>query len=794
MVVLGKTNMDEFAMGSSTENSAYGPTRNPWDTSRIPGGSSGGSAAAVAAGQAPLAVGTDTGGSIRQPAAVCGIVGVKPTYGGVSRYGLVAFSSSLDQGGPFARTVLDAALLHEAIAGHDPMDSTSIAGFSAPVVEAAARRDVSGVRVGVVRELGGDGYEPEVEARFREAVAVLEELGAVVTEVSCPAFAFALPAYYLIAPSECSSNLARFDAMRYGLRIGKDSDGVEDVMSHTRDAGFGAEVKRRIMIGTYALSSGYYDAYYGQAQKVRTLISRDFAAAFEQVDVLVSPTTPTVAFPLGERVDDPTAMYATDLATVPANLAGVPALSLPCGLADGLPVGLQIMAPALADERMYRVAGALEAELDARRGGPLLSPYLSGGAPYDHCTRASRTDYEPVIGLETHVELGTVSKMFCGCPTAFGAEPNTQVCPVCLGLPGALPVVNESAVALTVRIGLALNCEIAPWCRFARKNYFYPDMPKNFQISQYDEPLCVGGYLDVEVGGEKHRVGITRVHMEEDTGKSLHVGGGDGRIHGATHSLLDYNRAGVPLVEIVTEPDIRSADGRRRVRHRAARTAAGIGGFRGPHGAGPAALRRQRLAPPARHRGVRHPHRDQEPELDPLGRAGGHARDRPAGRGARRRRPDRPGDPALRRGARRHPAGRTKEEATDYRYFPEPDLLPVALDAAFIDAIRDALPELPAARRARLCQQFGFSPLELEQMIGAGVLDLVEDTIAAGAEPDAARAWWLNELARSASERGVEPSQLPLTGADVARVIELIAAGTLTNALGRQVAGRRARW
>ncbi len=374
VVVLGKTNMDEFAMGSSTENSAYGPTRNPWDTSRIPGGSSGGSAAAVAAGQAPLAIGTDTGGSIRQPAAVCGIVGVKPTYGAVSRYGLVAFSSSLDQAGPFARTVLDAALLHEAIAGHDPMDSTSIADLSSPVVEAAARRDVSGMRIGVIRELGGAGWEPEVEARFREAVAVLEELGAEVVEVSCRSFEFALPAYYLIAPSECSSNLARFDAMRFGLRV--DGEGVEEVMSRTRDAGFGPEVKRRIMIGTYALSSGYYEAYYGQAQKVRTLISRDFAAAFDTVDVLISPTTPSVAFPLGERVDDPTAMYATDLATVPANLAGIPALSLPCGLAGGLPVGLQIMAPALADERMYRVAGALEQELDTRRGAPLASPYL----------------------------------------------------------------------------------------------------------------------------------------------------------------------------------------------------------------------------------------------------------------------------------------------------------------------------------------------------------------------------------------------------------------------------------
>jgi len=373
VVVLGKTNMDEFAMGSSTENSAYGPTANPWDLTRIPGGSSGGSAAAVAARQAPLALGTDTGGSIRQPAAVCGLVGVKPTYGGVSRNGLVAFSSSLDQAGPLARTVLDAALLHATIAGHDPLDSTSIDQPPPDVVAAASRRDVGGMRVGVVRELAGEGYQPGVEAQFREAVALLEELGAQVVEVSCPSFAYALPAYYLIAPSECSSNLARFDAMRYGLRVGDDGEhGAEEVMSRTRAAGFGPEVIRRIMIGTYALSSGYYDAYYGQAQKVRTLITRDFTAAFDDVDVLVSPTTPTVAFPLGERTGDPMAMYAADLCTIPANLAGTPAMSVPCGLADGLPVGLQVMAPALADERMYRLAGALEAELDARRGHPLL--------------------------------------------------------------------------------------------------------------------------------------------------------------------------------------------------------------------------------------------------------------------------------------------------------------------------------------------------------------------------------------------------------------------------------------
>nr|WP_188303739.1 Asp-tRNA(Asn)/Glu-tRNA(Gln) amidotransferase subunit GatA [Streptomyces sp. CBMA123] len=375
VVILGKTNMDEFAMGSSTENSAYGPTGNPWDLTRIPGGSGGGSAAALAAFEAPLAIGTDTGGSIRQPGAVTGTVGVKPTYGSVSRYGLVAFSSSLDQGGPCARTVLDAALLHEAIAGHDPLDSTSIDAPVPAVVEAAKMRDIRGMRIGVVKEFAGEGYQTGVMQRFNESVELLRELGAEVVEVSCPSFTLALPAYYLIAPSECSSNLARFDAMRYGLRVGDDgSRSAEEVTALTREAGFGDEVKRRIILGTYALSSGYYDAYYGSAQKVRTLISRDFDAAFAGVDVLVSPTTPTTAFPIGERADDPMAMYLADLCTIPSNLAGNAAMSLPVGLApeDNLPVGLQIIAPAMADDRLYRVGGAVEAALNDKWGHTLL--------------------------------------------------------------------------------------------------------------------------------------------------------------------------------------------------------------------------------------------------------------------------------------------------------------------------------------------------------------------------------------------------------------------------------------
>jgi aspartyl-tRNA(Asn)/glutamyl-tRNA(Gln) amidotransferase subunit A len=358
--------MDEFAMGSSTEHSAYGPTHNPWDLDRIPGGSGGGSAAAVAAYEAPLAIGTDTGGSIRQPASVTGTVGVKPTYGGVSRYGLVAFSSSLDQAGPCARTVLDAALLHAVIAGHDPADSTSIPLPVPPVVEAAQKRDITGLRIGVVKELAGEGYEAGVEARFAEAVELLTALGATVTEVSCPHFGYALPAYYLIAPSEASSNLARFDSVRFGLRVGDDGvHSLEEVMSLTREQGFGPEVKRRIMLGTYALSSGYYDAYYGQAQKVRTLITQDFTRAFEQVDVLVSPASPGVAFRLGEKLGDPLAMYRQDLATIPSNLYGGPAMSLPCGLSDGLPVGLQIMAPTMRDDLLYQVGGAFEAALPA---------------------------------------------------------------------------------------------------------------------------------------------------------------------------------------------------------------------------------------------------------------------------------------------------------------------------------------------------------------------------------------------------------------------------------------------
>jgi aspartyl-tRNA(Asn)/glutamyl-tRNA(Gln) amidotransferase subunit A len=385
VVIVGKTNMDEFAMGSSTENSGYGPTFNPWDLTRTPGGSSGGSAAAVSSFQTPLAIGSDTGGSIRQPAALTGIVGVRPTYGAVSRYGLIAYSSSLDQAGPFGRTVLDTALLHEVIAGHDAHDATSINAAVPAVVAAAKSGDVKGLKIGVIKQLQGAGYQKGVQARFDESLKLLASLGAEIVEVDCPNFEYALAAYYLIAPSEASSNLARFDAMRYGLRVGdKDGASAEAVMNITRDAGFGREVKRRIILGTYALSSGYYDAYYGSAQKIRTLIIEDYAKAFAKADVLVSPTAPTTAYKIGEKVNDPMAMYLGDVATIPVNLAGICGMSLPAGLAeeDGLPVGFQIMAPAMQDQRLYQVGSALEAALVSQWGAPLLSraPSIGGVA------------------------------------------------------------------------------------------------------------------------------------------------------------------------------------------------------------------------------------------------------------------------------------------------------------------------------------------------------------------------------------------------------------------------------
>jgi len=358
-IVIAKTNLDEFAMGSSTENSAFGPTKNPHDITKVPGGSSGGSAVAVAAGFAPIALGSDTGGSIRQPAALCGVVGLKPTYGAVSRYGLVAFASSLDQIGPFAGTVADAAATYNVIAGHDRRDSTSYMEPLTPISEADLAGDVSGMRVGIISELLGEGIADDVKRRLTEAADALSAAGAKVEETSVPACIYGLSAYYLIAPAEASSNLARYDGVRYGLRV--DADNITGMYTATRSAGFGPEVKRRIMLGTYALSAGYYDAYYGKALKVRSLIARDFATAYEKFDVLLSPTAPTTAFGFGAKTDNPLAMYLSDVCTIPSNLCGDPAISVPFGTGDdGLPVGVQVLAPALGEPALFRVAAALE--------------------------------------------------------------------------------------------------------------------------------------------------------------------------------------------------------------------------------------------------------------------------------------------------------------------------------------------------------------------------------------------------------------------------------------------------
>jgi aspartyl-tRNA(Asn)/glutamyl-tRNA(Gln) amidotransferase subunit A len=397
VVMLGKTNLDEFAMGSSTENSSFQVTANPWDLGTVPGGSSGGSAAAVAAGEALWALGSDTGGSVRQPAALCGVVGMKPTYGAVSRYGLIAFASSLDQVGPLTRSVYDCALLLQHIVGRDPRDATSVE-LPEPVALPVGDR-LDGMRIGVPSEYLTVGLEPGVRARFDETLALIEELGGRCVEISLPHTEYALPAFYIIAPAEASANLARFDGVRYGHRCA-DAWDLTDLYERTRGEGFGAEVKRRIMIGTYALSAGYYDAYYGRAQRVRTLVRRDFAEAFSSVDLIASPTAPTVAFGLGSRTQDPLAMYMSDICTIPVNLAGLPAISIPCGLSDGLPVGFQLIGPAFSENRLLGAAHALEGAI-----GFDAVPTFRGAAEGD--LSASRLRAETPVSTAGEPQGGT---------------------------------------------------------------------------------------------------------------------------------------------------------------------------------------------------------------------------------------------------------------------------------------------------------------------------------------------------------------------------------------------------
>jgi aspartyl-tRNA(Asn)/glutamyl-tRNA(Gln) amidotransferase subunit A len=633
-VVLGKLNMDEFAMGSSTENSSVVTTRNPWNLECVPGGSSGGSAAAVSAFECAMAIGSDTGGSIRQPAACCGCVGMKPTYGRVSRYGLVAFASSLDQIGPFTRDVRDCALTLNTICGHDRRDSTS-ADLEVPDFLASLTGGAKGIRIGLPKEYYTDALGPETRSKINDAVKVLEENGAEVVEVSLPHTEYAVATYYIICTAEASANLARFDGVRYGNRA-PDVKSPEELYKKTKSAGFGPEVQRRILLGTYVLSSGYYDAYYLKAQKVRTLIKQDFDAAFEQCDVIVTPTAPTPAFKIGEKSDDPLSMYLSDIYTISVNLAGLPGVSLPCGLTEsGLPVGLQVFGRPFDEATVLQAAYAYE---------------QNSGLDLGHADRHRRSrnvKYEPVIGMEVHVELSTRSKVFCECDNNFHAPPNTNVCPVCLGMPGVLPVLNQRAVEFSVLVGLALNCTISRWSKMDRKNYFYPDLAKNYQISQYDLPLCHDGYLDVHVNGETKRIGITRAHLEEDTARNTHtIGGGE--------SGVDFNRCGVPLLEIVTEPDIRSADEAYAYLTSLRQILRVLGRERLQHGRRVAPRRGEHQHPPRRNRTIRHEDRGQKRRVV-HGNAKSHRiRDQAPSQSPRRRRRDSPGNPRLGRRQRHH--------------------------------------------------------------------------------------------------------------------------------------------
>ena len=508
-------------MGSSTENSAFGTSRNPHDPTRVPGGSSGGSVVAVAASCVPVALGSETGGSVRQPAAFCGTVGVKPTYGRVSRYGLVAFGSSLDQIGTVGTTVEDAALVLSVIAGSDPHDATSAPEPVGDLSTGLDDTDPADIRIGWPAEYFGEGLDPAILSACEAARDRLAQAGAEIVEVSLPHSPYGIAVYYTVAIAEASSNLARYDGVRYGFR--GDSSELSSMYLKTR-AAFGAELKRRIMLGTYVLSAGYYEAFYGKGTAVRARIRADFEGAFERVDAILTPTTPTPAFPIGEKAEDPLAMYLNDIYTVSANLAGIPAISIPWGRTpasgdrSALPIGSSSWGRISPSGGCSRSRGSLS---EARRPiTPAPKRRRRAGPPVaERASAALETSYEPVIGLEVHVQLSTASKIFCGCSTAYGAPPNTQICPICLGYPGSLPMLNAGAVELAVRAAIALGCEVHPRSIFARKHYFYPDLPKGYQISQYDRPLATGGVLEIRLddGGRK-TVRITRVHLEEDAG------------------------------------------------------------------------------------------------------------------------------------------------------------------------------------------------------------------------------------------------------------------------------------
>ena len=747
--VLAKTNQDEFAMGSSTENSAYGPTLNPWDRTRVPGGSSGGSAAAVAAGTVPWSIGTDTGGSIRQPAALCGIVGLKPTYGAISRYGMIAFASSLDQAGPFTRDTTDAALLLQAMAGKDPCDSTSL-GLPEPVTLPTAT-DLKGIRLGVPEELSGEGIEPGVLDAFHATLDLARELGATVETTHLPHSPHGLAAYYLIAPAECSSNLARYDGVRYGLR----SDG-RDLLQHVhRDARAG--LRRR-----------------GQAPRH----ARHLRALQRLLRRLLRP-----------RPEGPHADRARLRAGVGAvrlhRLADRAGRRLRARLQDRRPAGHVPQRRLHGPDVARRHPGHLDPQRPLRRAARRLPDRRPGVQREPHPRRGARAragdrlrrdegvrmSLEPVIGLEIHVQLKTRTKMFCGCELSFGEEPNTRTCPVCLGMPGSLPVTNAQAIQYGLMMGMALGCEIAPRSIFHRKNYFYPDLAKGYQVSQYDIPLCSGGRL-----GD---VRLHRIHLEEDAAKLVHVGE-SGRIHGSDASIVDYNRGGTPLAEIVTEPDLHSAEQAREwlTLLRETLRQLGVSDVNMEEGS-------LRCDANVSVRPVGTTELGTKTELKNMN----SFRFLAQGIEAEIRRQTalvEAGEPVVQETLHFDPVSgglsplRSKEEAHDYRYFPEPDLVPVAPTEEMLAAARAALPELPAEREARYATSglpadtarlFAFDPQ------WGDYFERVEG------EPRVVANWVTELRARADSPDAVEPAAL-------AKLVALVEARTVTAGNGRVVLDR----
>jgi aspartyl/glutamyl-tRNA(Asn/Gln) amidotransferase A subunit len=745
-ISVGKTNLDEFAMGSSTENSAFGPTRNPHDRERVPGGSSGGSAAAVASGMVPLALGSDTGGSIRQPASLCGLVGVKPTYGTVSRLGLVAYGSSLDQIGPLAATVADAALLLEVICGHDPGDSTSLK-LPAPEVSAHLDDGVDGLRVGIIAELMGEGIAPEVVARIRAAAEALEAAGATVEEVSVPSITTCLSAYYMVATAEASSNLSRYDGVRYGNRV--EAANVTDMMTATRTQGFGDEVKRRIMLGTYALSAGYYDAFYATAQKVRTKVRPTSTRCTEPRPADVSHLAHAGVAPGREDgrsahdVSERHLHHPGQSGRAPCRVgpvrrqrcraahrragAGSDAggdRHVPCGRRAGAVRTRQHRQRRSRRRRLMSDAQTSTAETAT------TSPTDATTIPAPSSTTVDLSTWEIVIGLEVHAELATATKLFSAAPQLFGAEPNTNIDPLTLGLPGSLPVLNEQAVELAIRVGLALNCTVQRSV-FARKNYFYPDLPKDYQISQYDQPIDIDGWLELPTG---KIVGIERAHLEEDTGKSTHAGdtGRTSRRLVVAGRLQPRRRAAARDRQPPRHPRRRSGPG---LRVRASVDPGGGRGERRQDGRGLDAGGLQRVGPPPGFRHARHPLRDQKRQLAALVGPGGRLRGRPPGRPDRGRRHRASGDPSLERERRPHPHAAGQGGGGRLPLLPEPDLVPCDPGDEWIERVRAALPVLPAARRARLGEATGGDAEGIAIVVERGLDDLVLAAIDAGADP-----------------------------------------------------------